>query len=38
MRADVPWRGEDLATIREKMGTDAPKHSDPKCYDKLWKK
>jgi hypothetical protein len=29
--------GWDLATIREKMGADAPKGSEGKWYDKLWK-
>ncbi|MFL5343339.1 MAG: DUF2330 domain-containing protein [Hyalangium sp.] len=29
--------GWDLSTIREKMGADAPKGSDSKWYDKLWK-
>jgi hypothetical protein len=30
--------GWDLATIREKMGADAPKGSEKKWYDGLWKK
>jgi hypothetical protein len=29
--------GWDMSTIREKMGEDAPKGSEGKWYDKLWK-